>query len=240
MARPNRFLVHVDVDGERVHAFCPNPGRLGEFLSPGRPMLIMPRAANGALRKTVWDHVAFERHGRWFVTDTRVANALFAEAFAAGRLPEFASFASARPEVKVGASRFDFRLDAPDAESMLVEVKSVSLFHEEGSSGLEHHTHVVERDADARFVARFPDAPTTRGARHLTELAALAREGRECAVFFVVAATGATHIEPFRARDPVFADALADARDAGVRLLARESTCDGREIRIGARVPVHP
>ncbi len=226
-ARPNRFLVHAEHEGSILHAFCPNPGRLGEFLDPGRPMLLArrpPPATRGTAppRKTEWDHIAFERLDRWFVTDTRVANRLFAEAFAAGDLTEFAPYAHARAEVREGKSRFDFLLSHDDHPSCFVEVKSVSLFHEEAEG----------------LVARFPDAPTTRGARHLAELAALARGGTPTAAFFIVAAPGAIRIEPFHERDPVFAAALADAQDAGVRILARESTCDGRRITLGAPVPV--
>ena len=75
-------------------------------------------------------------------------------------------------------------------------------------------------------VARFPDAVTARGRRHLLELIDLKRQGERTAVIFVVQRPDARHVEAHRGADPAFADALAAAAAAGVELY-------GWTVRIG-------
>ena len=102
---------------------------------------------------------------------------------------------------------------------MLVEVKSVTL---------------VEKRR-----ALFPDAVTARGARHVRELAEACRaDGLEATVIFVVQRRDADEVTSARSIDPVFADALLDARSAGVRLLAYRCIVTLEEARITTRLPV--
>ncbi len=98
--------------------------------------------------------------GRLACVNTARANRLVEEALLAGDIPELAGFASLRREVAYGVenSRADFRLEYP-AGALFIEVKSVTLGFDETA------------------VAAFPDAVTLRGAKHLRELAALARDG---------------------------------------------------------------
>jgi sugar fermentation stimulation protein A len=101
---------------------------------------------------------------------------------------------------------------------MLMEVKSVTLV--KGGVGL------------------FPDAVTARGARHLEELIAARAEGKEAAVFFLLQRPDAGRIRAARAIDPRFAETLARAREAGVRLLGRRCHVSPEGIALGDRVPV--
>ena len=71
-----------------------------------------------------------------------------------------------------------------------------------------------------RGVALFPDAPTVRGRRHLNELAEIAAGGERAMLLFVVQRADARRVAPARAIDPAFAEALTEARRAGVLLRA--------------------
>ncbi len=201
--RPSRFLVHVRLPGQGgvITAHLPDPGRLRELLLPGVRMWI--RAAPGAHRKTQWSAVLVESPSAEGLVslDTTLPNRLVGRALERDALPEFGEYRLERAEFPHGRSRFDFLLQGR-ATKMVLEVKSVTLV-EDG-------------------VALFPDAITERGARHVRELGALAREdGWEAAVLFILQRADADRIEAARSIDPEFADALAEAKVAGVRILGR-------------------
>jgi sugar fermentation stimulation protein A len=99
------------------------------------------------------------------------------------------------PEYTQGDSRFDFALFTP--ELALLEVKGVTL----------------EREGEVLF----PDAPTLRGTKHLRELTAFPGESY---VLFVVQMQDVSRFRPNEETDPAFAQALRQAQDAGVHLLA--------------------
>lgn len=211
--RPNRFVVVADLDGETVRAHCPNPGRLTEFLHEGNPFLLRP--ADGTDRVTGWDVVAGRHDGVWVALDTRLANAVVAEALDREQIPDLAPYDTVEAEPDHGDGRLDFRVD-----DRLVEVKSVTL-----------------KDPD-RPVGLFPDAPTERGARHVRELAGIARAGGDAALVLVAMRGDVDRVEPNCATDPDFADAVADALDAGVDLLAYRTRIREGEIALADRIPV--
>jgi sugar fermentation stimulation protein A len=126
---------------------------------------------------------------------------------ATGAVPGLEADWELRREVRHGSSRIDFLLQR-GASRLWVEVKSVTLV--DGGLGL------------------FPDAPTRRGRRHVSELAALARKGDSAMLLFVVQRGDATAVAPHSLIDPAFADALADAEKAGVDLRAAGFRFDAR------------
>lgn len=218
--RPNRFLVHVRLPGKTgvVPAHLADPGRLRELLLPGVRMWI--RASPGAHRKTQWSAVLVQApSGSGLVSlNTTLPNRLVGRALERRALPEFDGYRLDRAEFPHGRSRFDFLLHGRSTK-LVLEVKSVTLV-EEG-------------------VARFPDAITARGARHVRELAALAGEdGWEAAVLFVLQRGDADRIEAARAIDPGFAEALAEAKAAGVQVLGRRCTVTLEGVTLGERVVV--
>lgn len=197
-----------------------DPGRLTELLLPGKRVWVRP--ASGAARRTRWTAVLVETpDGAGLVSlDTTLPNRLVRTALEAAALEEVHPWSLERAEWPHGRSRLDFLLTAPDRPPLVMEVKSVTLVEEDG-------------------IARFPDAVTARGARHVRELAALARSGKyRAAVLFVLQRDDARAIEAARSIDPAFADALAEAREAGVRVLGRRCAVTLEEMRLGAAVPV--
>ena len=101
------------------------------------------------------------------------SNGLVREAIEAGRVAELAGYAVIRPEVKYGAgSRIDFLLQGPGRADCYVEVKNVTAAVEGG-------------------VGWFPDAVTTRGAKHLREMAAMvAAYILKSALYYVITVVG--------------------------------------------------
>lgn len=235
--RPNRFLVRCRLeDSGVVEAHLPDPGRLEELLVPEARMRLRP--ASSPTRKTDWTAVLVESPGGggWVSVDTTLPNRLVERTLRREGLPELAGWSLHAAEVTLGASRFDFVLErGPAAEQggslaresaggparLVLEVKSVTLV--EDGLGL------------------FPDAVTARGTRHVTELGELAASGeRECAVLFLVQRDDARAVMAAPSIDPDFASALADARDRGVRVLARRCRVDagGERVELGEPIPV--
>ena len=213
MARPNRFRVRVDLEGATVDAHLPNPGRLQELLRPGAALRLVPSA--GMRRSTKYDVLAARCAGEWVCLDTRLANAAVRVALEARILPEFSSFRVLRPEVRWRSSRFDFLLENP--RRCWLEVKSCSLV--------------------LNGCAFFPDAPSARGARHLRELAWLARHGSRAALLFVVVRR-AERLSPNDSADPAFGEHLRAASDAGVEIQARRASLRGRRLILGRALPI--
>lgn len=216
--RPHRFGAYVDIQGEVRYVHVAASGRMRELLFPGNRVLVQDRPA-GKTR----GRLAFAWHnGGWVSTDAqlpgRVARALLLDR----RLPPFAGYTQVRPEYTYGESRLDFRLDGgpPGTPPCLIEVKSVTL--------------VVDGEA------RFPDAPTARGARHLAELARARAEGYRAAVLFIIQREDGLVLVPNAPQDPDFCQALQDAAAAGVEIHAYRARVVPPDLDVitGAPVPV--
>jgi sugar fermentation stimulation protein A len=217
IARPNRFLTLVELNGNEVEAHLPDPGRLKKLLLPGVKVWI--RDAAGPARRTKYTLTLVEAPSGEIVSlVTTFPNEMVAEALAANRIPELEAWTVERREASWGKSRFDFLLRDGAGRQMLLEVKSVTL---------------VEGDR-----ALFPDAITSRGARHVRELAAAVQEGFEAAVLFVVQRRDAGSITAARAIDPAFAEALGEAHTAGVTVLGYRCEVSTEEAWVTEAVPV--
>ncbi len=214
LARPNRFVAEVETGGRKELTHLPDPGRLAEMLRPGVEVRL--QAADSPRRRTRWTLIGVRCPHGWVNVDSRLPNRLFEEALADGCMREFEGIAGWKREVPFGGSVMDFLLES--MPPCLVEVKGCTL---------------VEAG-----VAFFPDAPTTRGARHLRELIAAKERGLRACIVFVVKHPGARLVRPNRATDPAFARALVEAADRGVEAYAYPAPWRGREIRIEGCLPV--
>ena len=211
VSRPNRFIAHVLIDGVPAVCHVKNTGRCKELLVPGAEVIIQ-RAANPQ-RKTAYDLIAVYKGGRLINMDAAAPNTVCREWLAAGGLgfvPELI-----KPEATHGDSRFDFYIEH-GGRGAFIEVKGVTL----------------EEDG----VVRFPDAPTLRGVKHLHGLIRCLSEGYDAYAVFIIQMRGVRHFEPNRVTHPDFAQALREARDAGVRLIALD--CDVTEDSLSVREPV--
>lgn len=199
VARPNRFVARVALpDGTEQVVHVKNTGRCRELLVPGAPVYLAE--SGNPLRKTRYDLIAVEKGPLLVNLDSQAPNRVFAEwAQAGGFRPGLTLL---QPETRWGNSRFDFYWEDADGAKGFVEVKGVTL--EEGGH------------------ARFPDAPTQRGVKHLEELLRCRRQGYEAAVCFVVQMSGMADFAPNDATHPAFGEALRRAAAGGVAILARE------------------
>lgn len=213
LARPNRFIASVEVKGERQVCHVKNTGRCRELLVPGTTVYLA-RAQNPK-RKTAWDLIAVQKGPRLINMDAQAPNAVFGEWARNGEfIPDIIAI---HPEYPFGNSRLDFCIETARGIH-LVEVKGVTL-EENGA-------------------ARFPDAPTERGVKHVRELQRAVAEGLEATLFFVVQMENIRSVTPNDETHPAFGEALREASAAGVNVLAYSCRVTPDSISICAPVPV--
>ena len=214
LRRPNRFLAEVERSGRIEMVHVKNTGRCRELLIPGTKVWLT-ESANPA-RKTRFDLIAAQKGERLVNLDSQIPNAAAAEWLQRGGL--FPDLTLLRREVRYGDSRFDLYAEHGGRRAFL-EVKGVTL----------------ELDGTARF----PDAPTERGMKHVEELIRCTEDGYEACLLFVIQMTGLRQFEPNWETHPAFGTALLRAKAAGVRLLAYDCLVQPDEISINCPVEIH-
>lgn len=212
LARPNRFIAHVEMDGGVQVCHVKNTGRCRELLVPG--CAVWCQESDKPERKTKYDLIAVQKGHRLINMDSQAPNAAAKEWLSSGGLGEIENL---RAEVFQGDSRFDFAFEK-DGVSCFLEVKGVTL----------------ETDG----VCAFPDAPTTRGVKHLEGLTQLAKAGFGAYVLFVIQMEDVRYLHPNDATDPAFAKALREAADAGVQVLAMDCAVTPSTMVINSPVEV--
>lgn len=221
LRRYKRFLADIETTtGELLTIHCPNTGSMLNCMVEGGQVWFS--RSNDPKRKLpgTWE-ISETPQGRLACVNTGRANGLVEEALRSGLISELNGFIGLKREVPYGQenSRIDFRLDYPDGP-VYVEVKSVTL------------------GFDGTPVAAFPDAVTQRGAKHLRELASLAREGVRAVQLYCVNLSGIDAVRPAQEIDPGYAAALREARAAGVEVLAYGVRLTAEQVCIDRRLEV--
>jgi len=211
--RPNRFVSEIEISGKRAICHVKNTGRLKELLFSGATVLV--EESDNPARKTAYDLIAVENNGQIVNIDSQAPNKIAAEWLPkSGLFPAETTF---KPEVKHGISRLDFCAETP-SEKIWIEVKGITL--------------------NDNGVAKFPDAPTERGIKHLKELTEIVQNGDAAMVLFVVQMKGITAVAPNDKTHPQFGDALRAAASAGVQIVAVDCIVKPGEIYADSILPI--
>ncbi len=214
LERKNRFVGMVEVAGQSYAAHVPSSGRMKELLFPGNTVYVSPMPQGKRTQYRI--HLAC--CGETLVSvDSLLPNRLMYQALASGALGEFTGYSEIKKEVGYGESRFDLYLKG-DTGRCLIEIKSVTLVD--------------------KGIAKFPDAPSERGAKHLLELVRAAGEGFRAAVIFVVQRDDAVLFSPNHATDPPFAQSLRQAAAAGVEVYALACAITRNAVKLKNYLPV--
>jgi len=212
--RYKRFLADMEIGGAHVTVHCPNPGSMMGLAEPGSRCWLGPKS--GTKLPYGWELVETSAGALVGIHTTR-ANAIVAEGLVAGRFPDLPS-AKIQREVKVGTqSRLDFRLEDAAGNPCWVEVKSVTLSRRSG-------------------LAEFPDAKTSRGARHLAELAALKQRGERAVLLFLAQRADCREMTLAADIDPFYASALTQVRAQGVEIMAFSCEISPAGIDVGRQI----
>ena len=214
--RPNRFLGRVRLDGKITEVFIPNPGRMHELMIPGNEVFLRENIANH--RKTDFDMIGLEYNGVLVSIDSNLPNRFIKRLLITKQLPFFKDYDDVIPEPRAFEGRFDFKLTGVK-DSIFIEVKSCTL---------------VE---DGRAI--FPDAPTSRGARHLRNLvdALKTKQAGRAAVIFVIQRPDVEVFSPNDETDPKFGDALRFAHANRVEIYPLVTKVVNWDLMLVGRVP---
>ena len=209
LERLNRFTALIRINNEVVRCHVKNTGRCRELLLPETPVYV--QHCPSETRSTAYDLITVcKRDGSLVNLDSQVPNKVVLEWLKAQD-----SALQLRPEYTWGNSRFDLFIH----QHALMEIKGVTLLTENG-------------------IARFPDAPTLRGVKHVEELIRAKEEGFDAYVFFVLQMKNVKELRPNDITHPEFGVALRRAHKAGVQLLAYDCMVTPDSIRIDQPIPV--
>lgn len=212
--RPNRFIAKVEIEGVTETVHVKNTGRCRELLVKGATVYL--EKSDNPLRKTQYDLISVFKNNKTLINmDSQIPNAVTEEWLKKGNI--FSKNALIRREVTHNKSRFDFYIEE-EKRKIFLEVKGCTL----------------ETDG----IARFPDAPTQRGVKHINELIDCISEGYEAYILFVIQMKGINHFEPNDTTHKAFGDALRQAEKSGVKILAYDCIVTPNSIDIDKEIKV--
>ncbi len=212
--RYKRFLADIELaDGQIVTAHCPNSGRMTGCWEAGCPVWLSE--SDNPKRKLRYTLEMTQMPESRIVVNTLMANHVARAAIEAGQIRELGSYDKIRSEVKYGQNS---RIDLLLGEDCYVEVKSCTLV--EGGMGL------------------FPDAPSERGRKHLTELINEVKAGNRAVMLFLIQRMDASSFRAAAMIDPAYAEGLNEAHAAGVEVLAYDTIIDLNGIALNKQIPV--
>lgn len=212
LSRPNRFIAHVEIDGQTEIVHVKNTGRCRELLPAGAA--VWCQKSDNPNRKTKYDLITVRKGCRLINMDSQAPNIAAREWLFSGGLGKAENI---KAETTHGDSRFDFSFTL-DGKRCFLEVKGVTL--------------------ENNGVCAFPDAPTERGIKHLRGLQKCVDEGFGGYVLFVIQMSDVQYLHPNDATDPAFGKALREAAAAGVQVLAADCIVTKDSMTIAKAVPV--
>ena len=214
--RYKRFLADVlTAEGKEITVYCPNTGTMRSCSTPQSPVMLS--TSPNPKRKYPQTLEMVRGGDTWIGVNTGLTNTIVAEAIQAGRIKELQDIDTITREVATSkSSRLDLLLKQGD-EKIYVEIKNCSLV-EDGW-------------------AMFPDAVTTRGTKHLTELARLVKNGYRGIIFFCIQRGDAERFRPAAHIDPLYAKTLAEVSKKGVQILAYQAEVLPESITIQRPIP---
>ena len=211
--RPNRFIAYVQMHGKQETVHVKNTGRCAELLHPGAEVYVQESKSEN--RSTKWDLIAVQKKERLVNMDSQIPNKVVREWIESGHL--FPAVTCVQQEKTYKNSRFDLYVETEDRK-IFIEVKGVTL--------------------EENGVCRFPDAPSERAVKHVKELCEAQKEGYETYIFFVIQMSDVRYFTPNIDTHPVFAEALKEAKEKGVKMLAYDCKVGKTSIEIQKRVPI--
>ena len=201
------YVADIEIDGMQYLAHSPALGMDG-YISSGKQLLVCPlKNPKGACKYSIL--AAYDTNTDVYVGANPIhANKAFHQVCVQGYLAEeFGEIHTIVPEYTHGNSRFDFFLN----NSVYVEVKSV----------------LIAKDN----VAYFPVGNKKKGTiseranKHITELATLSREGKDCALVFMVLREDVHAFTP-NSKDCIFCSCIQEALENGVNVYAYQCKID--------------
>lgn len=218
--RPNRFVASVEIEGKQERVHVKNTGRCRELLIPGTEVYLEDFSERMGSRKLRYSLIGVNKQGMMINMDSQAPNQAAREALVCGRLflPQMKGLTEVKGEQVFGSSRLDFYVKDENGAEGFVEVKGVTL--------------------EENGIAKFPDAPTKRGIKHIRELILAKKQGYYAYLLFIIQMKGTTVFQPNDRTHAAFGDSLREAEKAGVSLLAYDCMVTKDSMILDQPVPI--
>lgn len=211
--RPNRFIARCEINEQVETVHVKNTGRCKELLIPGTTVFL--EKFNAQTRKTNYDLISVIKGNRIINIDSQAPNKIFLEWAKSGKfLPDILLI---KPEYRFLNSRFDFYIETP-FKKIFIEIKGATL--------------------ENNGVVMFPDAPTQRGLKHISELIEVKKKGYEAYIIFVIQMENAKYFMTNYITHKAFADKLKECDDNGVNVAAFDTIVTEKSIVLNNEVEV--
>lgn len=211
LKRPNRFIAHVLIDGKEEIVHVKNTGRCKELLIPGVKVILEDCTSNKG-RKTRYSLISVWKDDMLVNMDSQVPNLVVYNALKENKVSEFDNLDFIKREVSYESSRFDIYFE-DETNKGFIEIKGVTL--------------------EKNGTAKFPDAPTKRGARHVHEMIDAVKHGFKGYIFFLIQMKGPKMFKLNWEMDMEFSKAVKLASENGVKILCYDSIVEKDGISIG-------
>lgn len=204
LKRYKRFFADIELKtGEVITAHCPNTGPMTGICHIGGRVLVSQNSDPKRKLAYTWELAEVnDTVPTWVGANTALPNRVVRSLLEARQIPELGAYTTIRPEVRYGSdnkSRIDFVISGgDDAIPTYIEVKNTTW-----AKGT---------------LALFPDTVTTRGQKHLKELAALIPTAQAIMLYFINR-SDCTSFAPGDEADPTYGLLLRQAMAKGVKVL---------------------
>lgn len=216
LARPNRFIAQVLIDGKEEIVHVKNTGRCKELLLPG-VKVILEDCSHNPNRKTKYSLIAVWKQNMLVNMDSQVPNEVVFNALKENKIQELKNLRYLKREVTFNNSRFDIYFK-DEKQKGFIEVKGVTL--------------------ENNHISMFPDAPTERGTKHVLEMIEAVNQGYRGTIFFLIQMKGPQSFKLNWKMDRKFSEAVKLAYENGVQILAYDSIVNNNSIQIGNSIEV--
>ncbi|HAG52288.1 MAG TPA: DNA/RNA nuclease SfsA [Alphaproteobacteria bacterium] len=217
--RYKRFFADVELhNGDTVVSHCPNTGSMKGLLDFDSAYI---SHVDDPKRKLKYTLQIIEKDNVRVGVNTHLTNHIAVEGIKLGLIEELKEYKELKTEVKYGSqnSRIDILLTEEDNTLHYVEVKNTTL---------------AEGDK-----AKFPDAVTTRGQKHLQELTEMVQAGHKASMLYIVNRNDCNEFSPATEIDPEYTKLLKQAVASGVQVLVYSCSLSDEEIIIDKKLKVN-
>ena len=210
------FSDHILENGQLITAHCPNTGAMTGVAKEGITSWLSQ--SDDPKRKLKWTWELTQENDIIVGVNTHNPNKIIQEAINNKKIKELLNYKILKREVKYGVnSKIDIFLQDESKVNCYVEVKNVHLSREKG-------------------LAEFPDGITSRGTKHLKELANVAKNGDRAVMLYLIQRNDCNYFKIAEDIDIEYGKAFIDALNAGVEVICIDTILNTSEINIGKKI----
>ena len=213
--RYKRFFVDVQIENKLVTAHCPNTGSMLGLLNEGNKVWLTK--SDNPNRKLKYTLQIIEDNKSKVGVNTHLTNKIVLNALENNLIKEFSKDIKIKPEVRFGEStRFDFLISKKNYKAF-IEVKNVTLKRKPK-------------------IAEFPDAITSRGAKHINELIKASKKGYKIYIAFIIQREDCDQLSIASDIDPEYSQILSKAIRNKLKVLCYDCKFSPKGIKLNKKI----